>query len=136
MPDKKRRWLPTLGELIDRLSIHQLKEVFIPENKDNYANEIDDMVHDIDLILKQHKGEISGEIIRAIVVLSQMNAHIWYNESQVRGGEKGSDSLMLTHGLNGIRNTAINKIMEIVGGRKDYKIDCLASEFEDWEVSW
>ena len=29
----KRKWLPTLGELIDRLSIHQLKEVFIPENK-------------------------------------------------------------------------------------------------------
>ena len=136
MSDKKRRWLPTVGELIDRLSIHQLKEVFIPKNKDNYANEIDDMVHDIDLILKEHKGEITGEIIRAIVVLSQMNAHIWYNESQVRGGEKGSDNLMLTHGLNGIRNTAINKIMEIVGGRKDYKVDCIASEYKEWDVSW
>jgi len=30
---KQRKFLPTLGELIDRLSIHQLKEVFIPENK-------------------------------------------------------------------------------------------------------
>ena len=29
---KSRKWLPTLGELVDRLSIHQLKEVFIPEN--------------------------------------------------------------------------------------------------------
>ena len=36
----KRKWLPTLGELIDRLSIHQLKEVFITENKKNYASEI------------------------------------------------------------------------------------------------
>jgi hypothetical protein len=26
--------------------------------------------------------------------------------------------------------------MEVVGGRKDYKIDCIASEFKDWEVSW
>ena len=43
---------------------------------------------------------------------------------------------MLTHGLNGIRNTAINKIMEVVGGRKDYKVDCIASEFKDWDVSW
>ena len=132
----KRKWLPTLGELIDRLSIHQLKEVFIPENKKNYASEIQDMVHDIDLILKEHKGEITGEVIRAIIVLSQMNAHIWYNESMVRKGERGSDNLMLTHGLNGIRNTAVNKIMEVVGGRKDYKIDCIASEFKDWEVSW
>ena len=45
----KRKFLPTLNELIDRLSIHQLKEVFIPENKENYAKEIQDMMHDIDL---------------------------------------------------------------------------------------
>ena len=119
MSDKKRRWLPTLGELIDRLSIHQLKEVFIPKNKDNYANEIDDMVYDINLIIKENNANIDGEFIRAVIVLSQMNAHIWYNESQVRKGERGSDNLMLTHGLNGIRNTAVNKIMERVGGRKD-----------------
>ena len=136
MMAKTRKWLPTLGELIDRLSIHQLKEVFIPENKENYGNEMRDMVHDIDLILKEHKGEITGEVIRAIIVLAQMNAHIWYNESMVRKGERGSDNLMLTHGLNGIRNTAVNKIMEVVGGRKDYKIDCIASEFKDWDVSW
>ena len=136
MKSKSRKWLPTLGELIDRLSIHQLKEVFIPENKDNYAKDMKDMVHDIELILKEKDGKIDGEFIRAVIVLSQMNAHIWYNESMVRKGDRGSDNLMLTHGLNGIRNTAVNKIMERVGGRKDYKIDCIASEFKDWEVSW
>ena len=133
---KHRKFLPTLGELIDRLSIHQLKEVFIPENKDNYAQEMHDIVHDIDLILKENDITLNAEIIRAVIVLSQMNAHIWYNESQVRKGEKGTDNLMLTHGLNGIRNTAINKIMEVVGGRKDYKVECIAAEFKDWEVSW
>ena len=35
-----------------------------------------------------------------------------------------------------IRNTAKNKIQERVGGRKDYKIDCIAAEFKDWEISW
>ena len=74
MKSKNRKWLPTLGELIDRLSIHQLKEVFIPENKKNYAQEMNDMVHDIDLILSEHRGEITGDVIRAIIVLSQMNA--------------------------------------------------------------
>ena len=93
------------------------------------------MVHDINMILKEHKGEITGEIVRAIIVLSQMNLHIWHNESKVRRGDKDGN-LHLTHGLNGIRNTAINKIMDIVGGRKDYKIDCLAADFKDWEVSW
>ena len=132
---EQRKYLPTLGELIDRLSIHQLKEVFIPEHKEEYAKEISDMVHDINLIIEEHKDEITGEVIRAIIVLSQMNAHIWYNESQVRKGE-GDGDLYLTHGLNGIRNTAINNIMKIIGGRKDYKVDCIAAEFEDWNISW
>ena len=48
---------------------------------------------------------------------------------------KGSDNLLLTHGLNGIRKYAKNYITDILGGRKDHKIDCYA-DFKDWEVSW
>ena len=133
---EQRKYLPTLAELIDRLSIIQLKEVFITQHKEEYAKEIADIVHDINLCLKESKEELNGETIRAIVVLSQMNLHIWSNETNVRNGTEGPNKLALTHGLNGIRNTAKNKIQEVVGGRKDYKIDCLASEFKDWEISW
>jgi hypothetical protein len=42
-----RKYLPTLSELIDRLSIVQLKEVFIPEHKTEYSKEISDILHDI-----------------------------------------------------------------------------------------
>lgn len=132
----ERKYLPTLAELVDRLSISQLKEVFITEHKEEYAQEIKDILHDIQLILEEGKEPINAETIRAIVVLSQMNLHIWHNESNYRKGIKDGNNLELTHGLNGIRNTAKNKIQEIVGGRKDYKIDCLASEFKDWEISW
>ena len=132
----ERKYLPTLAELVDRLSISQLKEVFITEHKEEYAQEIKDILHDIQLILKEGKEPINAETIRAIVVLSQMNLHIWHNESNYRKGIKDGNNLELTHGLNGIRNTAKNKIQEIVGGRKDYKIDCLAAEFKDWEISW
>ena len=131
----KRKYLPTLAELVDRLSIAQLKEVFITEHKEEYAQEIKDIVHDIDLILNDEKVQLSGKDVRAIVVLSQMNLHIWHNETQYRAGT-GDGNLGLTHGLNGIRNTAKNMIQENVGGRKDYKIDCIATEFKDWEVSW
>ncbi len=130
-----RRYLPTLSELVDRLSIVQLKEVFLPEHKEEYANEIKDIVHDIQLALEDG-ASINAETIRAIVVLSQMNLHIWHNESNYRKGIKDGNNLELTHGINGIRNTAKNKIQEVVGGRKDYKIDCLAAEFKDWEISW
>jgi len=132
----KRKYLPTLSELIDRLSITQLKEVFIVDHKDEYGKEINDICHDIDLILKNCNNKIDAKTVRAIVVLSQMNLHIWHNESNYRKGIKSGNDLELTHGLNGIRNTAKNRIQESVGGRKDYKIDCLAADFKEWEVSW
>jgi len=43
----ERKYLPTLSELIDRLSIAQLKEVFISDHKAEYAQEIADISHDI-----------------------------------------------------------------------------------------
>ena len=130
-----RKYLPTISELIDRLSIIQLKEVFITEHKEEYAKEIKDIVHDLTHLLNWEKP--TGEMIRAIIVLAQMNTHIWYNETKYRQGE-GDGNLGLTHGLNGIRNTAKNIIQDQLedGGRKDYKIDCIAAEFKDWEVSW
>ena len=126
-----RKYLPTTSELMDRLSIVQLKEVFISDHKEEYAKEIKDIVHDLD------EAGLDGEMIRAIIVLAQMNLHIWHNETKYRAG-KGDGNLGLTHGLNGIRNTAKNKIQDALddGGRKDYKIDCIAAEFKDWEVSW
>ena len=132
----QRKYLPTLSELIDRLSIAQLKEVFITEHKEEYSQEIKDILHDIQVCLDENEEPVNAEIIRAIVVLSQMNLHIWHNESNYRKGIKDGNNLELTHGLNGIRNTAKNKIQEIAGGRKDYKIDCLAAEFKDWDISW
>jgi hypothetical protein len=131
----ERRYQHTLGDLIDRLSIVQLKEVFIPEHKSEYSQEIADIVHDIQIILDETDATLTAETIRAIVVVSQMNLHIWHNESAYRRGMKEGD-LALTHGLNGIRNTGKNKIQEIVGGRLDYKVDCLAADFKDWEISW
>ena len=133
---KNRKYLPTLSELVDRLSIVQLKEVFIPEHKAEYAQEIQDIIHDIQLALDEQNGVVTAETIRAIIVLAQMNLHIWHNESNVRKGIKDGNTLELTHGLNGIRNTAKNKIQEVAGGRKDYKIDCLAADMQVWEVSW
>ena len=132
----KRKYLPTLSELIDRLSIAQLKEVFIPEHKEEYSQEIQDILHDINLELREKSLILDANTLRAIIVLSQMNLHIWHNESNYRKGIKDGNDLELTHGLNGIRNTAKNIIQEQAGGRKDYKIDCLAADFKDWEISW
>jgi hypothetical protein len=130
--------MPTVAELIDRLSIHQLKEVLIPENKEKYSKEMVDIVCDIDTILNEEKICLSGEMIQVIIALAQINTHIWYNESRARNGEEQDLKLLkLTHGLNGIRSSLQNMILDIVGksNRKDWKTDCLAADFKDWEMS-
>ena len=136
---ENRKYLPTISELIDRLSIIQLKEVFITEHKEEYAQEIKDIVHDLNQMGLEKEYDYSnlGELLRAVVVLSQMNLHIWHNETKYRAGD-GDGNLGLTHGLNGIRNTAKNIIQDKIDneGRKDYKVDCIAAEFKDWDVSW
>ena len=67
---EQRRFLPTLSELIDRLSIVQLKEVFIPEHKEAYAQEIADITHDIQLILSEKDVVITGGVPIAISEIS------------------------------------------------------------------
>lgn len=131
----ERKYLPTLADLIDRLTIIQLKEVFIEKYKSEYSKEIADIIDDIDLLIKENKEILDGNFIRELIVLAQINLHIWHNEANYRKGVKDGNNLELTHGLNGIRNTAKNKIQERVGGRKDWKVDCLAAEYMNWYPS-
>jgi hypothetical protein len=64
-----------------------------------------------------------------------MNLHIWQNEANFRRGIKEGNNLELTHSLNGIRNLAKNRIQSRIGGRMDYKVDCLAEDAENWKPS-
>ena len=79
-----RKYLPTFAELIDRMTICQLKAIFIPENKEAYDQEIDDIKSDLDLIVKENDVKLTGELIRAIAVVMLTNRYIWENESNVR----------------------------------------------------
>lgn len=133
----QRKYLPTLAELVDRLSIHQLKEVFIPEHKKKYQREMRDIMDDINIIIQEDNVQLTAEILKAVVIIAQINEHIWYNESKVRSGESQDLNLLkLTHGLNGIRNRTMNYLLGLISNedRRDWKTDCLAAEFSDWEI--
>tara|TARA_Y100001951_G_scaffold79185_1_gene66932 strand:+ start:109 stop:492 length:384 start_codon:yes stop_codon:yes gene_type:complete len=126
-----RKYLPNMGELVDRLSILQIREVLDPKNKDSYKDQIDNIEEDLETGYL-----LDSQLVRAIVVLSQINLHIWMNESGAREGEGGLNNLRLTHGLNGIRNQAKNKLNSISGEDTEQKVECTAAEFKDWEISW
>jgi hypothetical protein len=133
--EKSRRYLPTFAELVDRLSIAQLKAIYIPQHRDAYRSEIADLLHDIDLIAPQ----LDARAIHAAQILQLANRVIWENESAARAGAPGSETrLRFTHSINGVRATAKNVLSQATGERCDYKVDCLAAdlpqEFGDWRV--
>lgn len=140
-----RQYLPTFAELIDRLSIVQMKAIFIPENKEAYEQEIALIMHDIDEIFTEVDGGydrlVNAKVIRAMLVIMLTNRFIWENESRARLGGSDQDKLLkLTHSINGVRNTAKNIIAQEMGERVDLKIDALAAEltkdFGNWNIKW
>jgi hypothetical protein len=141
---RERKYLPTFSDLVDRLTISQMKAIFIPERKREYVEEMDLILHDLDLILEEGDVRLNAHAIKAIIVIMLTNRFIWELESKVRdGSDKGSvedqyNRLKTTHSINGVRNTAKNKLAAVMGGRHDYKIDCLASdlpeEFGNWDI--
>jgi len=125
----KRRYYPTFSELIDRLGIVTLKSIKIFKNKKEYEQEAKDIMHDIDLLIKEKNIKLTGQMIRAILVNGISNEIIWANENKARlGGDDQDKLLKFTHSVNGVRNLAKNVISNEVGERKDLKIDCLAAE--------
>jgi len=134
-----RKYLPTLSDLIDRLTIIQLKMIFIPERRKEYIEERELVLNDIDVILNELDHKLNARSVMAITMIQLTNRCIWESESKARAGGNEQDKLLrFTHSINGVRNTAKNVLAEEAGGRKDYKIDALAADlpedFGNWNV--
>ena len=124
-----RKYFPTIAQLIDRLCIVTLKSIKIPEHKIEYEKEAQDIMSDLVMLLTPLKIEDFGQFIRAIQINTIANETIWANESKARQGGSEQDKLLkFTHSVNGVRNLAMNVISNILGERKDLKLDCLAAD--------
>ena len=103
----QRKYLPTFAELVDRMSICQLKAIFIPDNKEAYDKEIQDIQHDLDQIIRDKDIKLTSELLKATSVVMLANRYIWENESKCRNGDSQDlELLKLTHSINGVRNVA------------------------------
>lgn len=123
-----RKWLPELAEIIDRLSIVTLKSIKL-EHKEEYEKEANELMHDIDLIMKTKKVKDFGKLIRAIQIGAMANEWIWSNETLARqGGRKQDHLLPFTHSVNSIRMRAGNEMVAMLGGKKDLNLDRVVDE--------
>lgn len=139
-PKKKneREYLPTLADLIDALTINQIKELKFHDKKTAYADEIKKICHDIDLLISQKQIKLSAKIIRLITVIAQINLFIWNNKDKMQENpEHYNDLLKLSHQLNGIRNKMKNLLLEFSDegklGKKRTNLE--TDDLKGWEIS-
>jgi hypothetical protein len=134
----QRLYLPTLAELIDRLTVDQIKEVILSQNKASYAEEMRLIEHDIDQIIQEKDIKLSAHLIRIVIVLAQFNLHIWNNKDKMQEDpEHYAELLIMAHKLNGIRNQVKNRIMEASGDRQPAArhTNVSTDDLQGWDIS-
>jgi len=130
----QRKWLPTAGELIDRISIVAMKYHFSPDNRTAFGKEIEDLKHDIQIALMDSKEvQITADFLWHVIVLSQFNLHIAYNEKSARNGDVDNSDLYFTHLANGTRCRFRDYINARLHQRQDPKVEALAANLPDFE---
>ena len=109
--------LPAAG-LIDRLAVDQIKEMLFDDNK-SITEEIDKLSHDIDMLIQDKKIVLNSRLLRVLMVLSQINVHIWYIKDKMQDDEQRYDELLkLAHQINGVRNRMKNILLEEFGDKE------------------
>lgn len=116
MENKQRQCLVPFSELLDRLTITQIKEILVPEQRASFSEEIRRLTHDINLISEEKVIKPTPRFIRLIIVLAQINLHVWHTkEIMTEDPDRFEECMKLAHQLNGIRNQTKNLLMEEAG---------------------
>jgi len=103
----------TLSELIDKLTISQIREMLLPwGNTKYYAQELIDIEQDIGLLIKQKRVKISSDFMRKLILLSQINLHVWFIKDKMASNPRKYFKLLkFAQELNGIRNHIKNQLL-------------------------
>jgi len=124
MQDNERKYKLPLSELIDKLTITQLRELLLEKNKDFNAKEISELEHDINLILSAENIEIDARFLRIVFLMGQINTLIWmYKDVMELLPDQYDKYLKLAHQINGLKNQLKNMLSET--GRTNIKTDGL-----------
>lgn len=107
---------PSLAELMDCLTVVQIKEVLDIRNSVRYGETISRITYDLDQIFSEIEIEIDVNFIRLIIALSQINLHIWKNKDiMLDEPDRFNECMKLAHQLNGLRNQIKNTILVKTG---------------------
>jgi hypothetical protein len=128
--------LPTVADLVDELTINQIKQV-LGGDADRHRARQGMLEHDLALLFGERPMALTPRLLRILIVLAQTNLHIWTLKDRAqREPERYMEHLKLAHQLNGIRNRMKNALLD-AGGEGDpavRKSNCDLDGLEGWSV--
>tara|TARA_B100000586_G_C19901049_1_gene339149 strand:- start:147 stop:584 length:438 start_codon:yes stop_codon:yes gene_type:complete len=103
-----------LSDLIDKISIDQIKQINFENKSQLYEKSISDLIDEIDQSLKNNKKKykLDATIIRIVIALSQINLFIWFLRDELKTETINFNQQMkLSHQLNSLRNNLKNMLL-------------------------
>jgi hypothetical protein len=111
---KARKFNMTFAELVDKLTIDQIKEMMLADKAEVYASEIARLEHDIGLYLESTPPTVSGRFIRMAILLAQANLHIWFSKDMMLADpDRYIEHLRFAQDVNAVKNIVKNLLLEI-----------------------
>lgn len=128
----------SFADLIDHLTIDQIKEVLRPRDRKSFGEEMNRICRDIDALITHKKVKLSARFIRVVIALAQFNLHIWHTkETMMKEKNAFESSMKLAHQLNGIRNQLKNILLEESGfaDKSGQRTNIGTDNLNAWHVS-
>ena len=127
------------SDLVDRLSIDQIKQFEIENSSKNYEKSILKIMKSIDKDISSKKIELTEKNINFLLALSQINLEIWFLRKQIsQKKNSNSNKIKLSHQLNAIRNQLKNKLYDNIKNNKNKTVIKSNIDKEDllgWDLS-
>ena len=122
----EREFQLALAELIDRMTITQIKSTLLETNSQDLVNEMQKLRKDVSAIIDEKNLKVDGTFVQSIIILAQMNLHIWHNKDEMQENIDQEETylklLKSAHQLNGYRNEMKNNILKIEGSTDESQI--------------
>ena len=115
--DKTRKYHLPISELIDRITILEIKLVLDAKNAKDYLEELELIKADVKSELDLQEVTLNVKTIQTLISLGQMNLHIWYIKDkmklQIDDPAGYAENMKLAHQLNGLRNQLKNSLLKM-----------------------
>ena len=128
------------SELVDKLSIIQIKQLINNKQYRSYENTISKILNQLEQnISKNKKMILNSKIVNLLNILSQINLFIWFLRDEMQVSKKNyKQNMKLSHQLNALRNITKNKLLLIFNKDKnqDLRTNINKEDLKGWKFSY